>query len=143
MSAEEVHSRYHILMEKYAKDLLIEGNTLKNMVSQGVLPAAFTYRKDLADFLATQKALGLDYENSPEIGVYTKLTAVAKELQASSDKLNSLIAQLEKLEGEEAAELAGTELTVALEDTRTKVDLLESYISDKAWPYPKYTELLF
>ncbi|KAJ3056605.1 hypothetical protein HK097_005768 [Rhizophlyctis rosea] len=143
MSAEEVHSRYHILMEKYAKDLLIEANTLKNMVSQGVLPAAFTYRKDLADFLATQKALGLDFENSPEIGVYTKLTAVAKELQASSDKLNSLISQLEKLEGDEAAELAGTELTVAMEDTRSKVDTLESYISDKAWPYPKYTELLF
>ncbi|KAJ3036436.1 hypothetical protein HDV00_002718 [Rhizophlyctis rosea] len=143
MSAEEVHSRYHILQEKYAKDLLIEANTLKNMVSQGVLPAAFTYRKDLADFLATQKALGLDFETSPEIGVYQKLTAVTKELQAAAEKLDDLISRLEKLEGDEAADLAGTELTVAMEATRVKVDTLEHYISDKAWPYPKYTELLF
>ncbi|RKO87927.1 hypothetical protein BDK51DRAFT_39029, partial [Blyttiomyces helicus] len=47
----ELKSRFHILMEKYAKDLLIEANTLKTMVLQGVIPAAFSYRKDLTESL--------------------------------------------------------------------------------------------
>ncbi|KAJ3299542.1 hypothetical protein HK104_008518 [Borealophlyctis nickersoniae] len=143
MSAEELHSRYHILMEKYAKDLLIEANTLTTMVNQAVLPAAFLYRKDLAAFLATQKGLGLDVEASPEIKVYHQLTEMTLKLQTSTDELSELTADLEKLEGEEQADAVGSQLLAKLEEVRVNSDGLEAKISDKAWPYPKYTELLF
>ena len=38
---EELESRYHVRLERYIKDMLIEVEALKNLVSGHVLPAAF------------------------------------------------------------------------------------------------------
>ncbi|KAJ2792751.1 hypothetical protein H4R20_006728, partial [Coemansia guatemalensis] len=48
-SEGELRSRYHILNERYAKDVIIEAETLKTIVGQQILPAAFEYRKFLAE----------------------------------------------------------------------------------------------
>ncbi|TPX58403.1 glutamine synthetase [Spizellomyces sp. 'palustris'] len=139
----ELHSRFHILMEKYAKDLVIEGNTLKNMILQGVLPAAFNFKKDLADSLNSQKNLSLDIEGSPELNTLKKVSKLTADLQQAVEKLSGIIDKVNGLEGEEQGDVAGAELTVSLDEVRHAADALEVYISDKQWPYPKYTELLF
>ncbi|KNC97555.1 uncharacterized protein SPPG_07029 [Spizellomyces punctatus DAOM BR117] len=139
----ELHSRFHILMEKYAKDLVIEGNTLKNMILQGVLPAAYNFKKELADSLNSQKNLGLDIEGSPELSTLKKVSKLTAELQQAVDKLSGIIDKVNGLEDEKQGDVAGTELTVSLDEVRQAADALEVYIADKQWPYPKYTELLF
>ncbi|KAI8913751.1 hypothetical protein DFJ77DRAFT_46054 [Powellomyces hirtus] len=144
MTTEEIHSRFHILMEKYAKDLVIEGNTLKNMIMQGVLPAAFAFKKELTDLVVSQKNLGLEISTLPEMKTLKTITTLTTTLQAAAEKLASIIDRVNALEGsEEQGDLAGAELTVALEEVRHASDALELYVSDKQWPYPKYTELLF
>ncbi|KAI9193189.1 uncharacterized protein BJ171DRAFT_604620 [Polychytrium aggregatum] len=138
----ELHSRYHILVEKYAKDLLIEAHTLKTMTVQSVLPAAFAYRKELADALKTLKEVGEDIATSPEKAILTRLKSQVDRLNAANDKLVSVIDKAEGLEGEAQADYSSAELTAAMEEVRAATDVIESQVADKYWPYPKYTELL-
>ena len=49
MTTEEVESRYHIRLERYIKDMLIELHTLREMVDTQVLPAAFQYANSLIE----------------------------------------------------------------------------------------------
>ena len=42
LTKEELESRYHVRMERYIKDMMIELHTLQQMVDTMVLPAAFT-----------------------------------------------------------------------------------------------------
>ncbi|KAJ3114951.1 hypothetical protein HK098_007123 [Nowakowskiella sp. JEL0407] len=139
----ELKSRFHILMEKYAKDLLIEANTLTTMVNQGVVPAAFEYRKQLADSLASMKSIGIDVAGVSEFKVLSILNGLTSDLQNAQDVLAEVVAKVEGLEGDEQADVAGTELLTAMEKVRISADALEAKVADKYWPYPKYTELLF
>ena len=42
-SKAEMESRYHMRLERYVKDMLIEMHTLEEMIDTMVLPAAFSY----------------------------------------------------------------------------------------------------
>ncbi|KAJ3097435.1 hypothetical protein HDU97_004883 [Phlyctochytrium planicorne] len=143
LTEQELNSRYHILLEKYAKDLIIEANTLRTMIVGSVLPAAFSYRKDLADSIVSQKNAGVSVDNAPEKAILAKLTTLVADLSAVVAKLDTTTEKVEAAHGEEAGELAGKELTVILEEVREKADKLEKEVADKYWPFPKYTELLF
>ncbi|KAI8803814.1 glutamine synthetase type III N terminal-domain-containing protein [Cladochytrium replicatum] len=136
----ELQARYHILNEKYAKDILIEANTLHTMLVQGVLPAAFTYRKELADSVTSLKGLGLE---GPEVTALKKLTEVTTAVQKAVEQLNAAIHEIHKHEGDEEANFASTVLLKAMEHAREVTDVLEFEVADKYWPYPKYIELLF
>ncbi|ORY47853.1 glutamine synthetase/guanido kinase [Rhizoclosmatium globosum] len=141
LSSSEVHSRYHIQLEKYAKDLIIEGSTLAGLIKKRVLPAAFTYRKELAESINSQAVCGV--EAVPEIKILKKLTADCISLQDANDKLEALVEKIDGMHGDEQGVAAGTELTVALEEVRSYSDAIEAHVGDKYWPLPKYTELLF
>lgn len=143
MTESEVQSRYHILLEKYVKDLVIEGNALKTMIFQGVLPAVFAYRKDLADSIVAQKTIGIDIAASPEKTTLDALTGLTVSLKKAGDKLGSLIDKINAADEETQGQLASVELTVVMEEVRTITDALENLSADKYWPFPKYTELLF
>src|SRR4029079_13742542 len=47
-SDEEIDSRYHVRLERYIKDILIEMHTLKEMIDTLVIPSAFSYSASLA-----------------------------------------------------------------------------------------------
>lgn len=143
VSKVELESRFHIVMEKYAKDLLIEGNTLKNMIFQTILPDAYSYRKVLADSLASMKACGIDISKSPERATFEELTAHTTALKSSAEKLVQVIEKVNSLENEAQAVAANAELIPLLDEVRTTADAVEAKTGDKFWSYPKYNELLF
>ncbi|KAI8907956.1 glutamine synthetase type III N terminal-domain-containing protein [Gorgonomyces haynaldii] len=143
MTDSEIKSRYHILCEKYAKDLIIEAGTLKNMVAQGVLPGVFSYRKELADSVLAQKSIGIDVGQLPEKKALDSLATLAINLSAAQDKLTAALDKINTLEDVAQAEFASSDLVPAMEAVRSITDTLEAVIPDKTWPYPKYLELLF
>src|SRR4051812_20327087 len=49
LSEVELESRYHVRLERYIKDMLIELHTLRELVDTFVLPAAFQYAGSLAE----------------------------------------------------------------------------------------------
>ncbi|KAJ3324337.1 hypothetical protein HDV06_000376 [Boothiomyces sp. JEL0866] len=144
MTETEIKSRFHIVMEKYAKDIIIEANSLKSMILTGVLPAAYKFRKELLDSLVAQKSIGLATDSAPEKIVLDKVLDITSKLQAASDKLVAAITKINSIEDEIAqADFANTDIVGIMEEARTIADALEQITPDTHWPYPKYAELLF
>ncbi|KAJ1921153.1 hypothetical protein H4219_000751 [Mycoemilia scoparia] len=141
----ELRSRFYILNERYAKDILIEAETIKSMINQLVLPAGFEYRKVLAEAASALKSV--DVDNSPEVATLNKLTTVIKNLQSAYNKLVEVVENFNHAEEADEnssvhAKLALSTIRPAIEATRVSSDELESLVADKYWPIPKYTELL-
>src|SRR3954467_4520838 len=59
LTKEELESRYHVRVERYVKDMLIELYTLREMVDTLVIPAAFSYLGQLADAASQAKTAGI------------------------------------------------------------------------------------
>ena len=57
LSTEELESRYHVRIERYVKDLLIEINTMKEMVDTIILPATLQYHGVLSAGAAQARLL--------------------------------------------------------------------------------------
>lgn len=139
-SEAELNSRFHILMEKYAKDLLIEAETLKNMVNVSILPAAFDFRKELADTIKTLKDIGAD--GTPERSILDKVHKIVVELQKVAKDLEAAIEKVNTADEHDQADVASKEILPPMNIIRTLVDSLEQILADKHYPYPKYSELL-
>ncbi|KAI9190331.1 hypothetical protein H9P43_001765 [Blastocladiella emersonii ATCC 22665] len=140
---EELHSRYHVLVERFTKDLLIEANTLKFMATQTILPAVFEYRKSLANTIAALK--GIECDASAEVAAVGALASHLNGLRTAVDELDQAINKVNAAGDDPVAQakLADTALLPAMDAVRVHADALEQVVADKFWPLPKYTELLF
>ena len=143
LSKEELESRYHVRVERYVKDMLIECQTLREIVDTMVLPAAFAYANRLADGAALAKAAGI--KKIPQLSAANDLGATImalqnarKELGAASDKANHM-----HDDPEAAAKLLTSRGAAAMDNVRSLCDELELKIADDLWPLPKYREILF
>ncbi|KAJ2005286.1 hypothetical protein H4R26_002043 [Coemansia thaxteri] len=142
-TASELTSRYHIINERYAKDVLIEAETLVTIVGQQILPAAFEYRKGLAEAAAALKAV--DVGAGPEVDTLNVLTplvaALQGQLRALTQASEAAVAHASD-DSNSHARFACENLVPAIASTRAAADALEVVVADKFWPLPKYTELL-
>ncbi|KAF7725276.1 hypothetical protein EC973_000286 [Apophysomyces ossiformis] len=139
-SDAELNSRYHILIEKYAKDVTIEAQTLLTMVTQQVLPAAYQYRRELAESANSMRAINVVAE--PEISLLNELTPIVAGLQQRTQQLKQLMIDMDSITDlVELAEAASSKVIPSMEAVRELADKLERVVADKLWPLPKYTEL--
>jgi glutamine synthetase len=143
LSDAELQSRYHVRMERYVKDMLIELHTLKEMVDTMILPAAYSYAGSLAAAAAEAKTAGID--EIPQLGRANEVGRLAKQLEVRRDALVKVIEQAEAAHDEprRAAYLLTTEGAQAMAAVRESCDALELLVSDDLWPLPKYREILF
>jgi len=137
----EVHSRYHVRLERYIKNMMIEVDTMKSMLDTMVLPAACSYHATLAWGAASAKTAGM---NSPAVHVADRVSALAAALQAARTKLDAAARKAEAAGDEaEKARLYSLDVATAMTEARTASDELESVVADDLWPLPKYREMLF
>jgi glutamine synthetase len=143
LSDEELDSRYHVRLERYIKDMLIEMYTMREIVDTMVLPAAFAYAGELAESAAQAKSAGIKV--IPQISTANDLGSIITDLQKHRAAMCKVIDKAEAMHDDIAkqAEL----LTAAGADTMAEVrkccDAIELAISDDCWPLPKYREMLF
>jgi glutamine synthetase len=143
LSEEELHSRYHVRLERYTKDMLIELHTLRELVDTFVVPAAFEYSSKLAQGAAQAKSAGIT--SIPAVEAANKIGDMIVNLQKHRAALGKVI---DKAEGMHEDPVKQAELlTAAGADTMLEVrkccDALESSVADECWPLPKYREMLF
>ncbi|MBK5188728.1 MAG: glutamine synthetase type III, partial [Gemmatimonadaceae bacterium] len=143
LSKPEIESRFHIRLERYVKDMLIEMHTLAELVDTMVLPAAFAYASMLVDSAANAKTAGVTVV--PQLATATQLGRMIEALQARREALGQVT---DKAEGmHDALEAQATLLTSAgaerMADVRQSADALELVVSDELWPLPKYREMVF
>jgi len=143
LSKEELESRYHVRMERYVKDMLIEMHTLKEIVDTMVLPAAYEYAGALALSASQAKSAGIrtipQRERAEEVG------ALAVRLKAGRDALAKLVDRAEGMHAslEKCAVLLTGSGAGAMAEVRAASDALELLVADGSWPLPKYREMLF
>ncbi|KAI0218743.1 hypothetical protein L0F63_004184 [Massospora cicadina] len=133
-------SRYHVLVERYSKDLLVEANTLVSLIRTSILPSTFEYRKHLADAAIALNSLDLD---APEKTLLEETSPLVAQLLEAVRTLEGHIERAQTLEEEAQAEACTKEIVPAMESVREVADKLEQLVADKFWPLPKYREILF
>ena len=143
LSKEELESRYHVRMERYVKDMLIELHTLREMVDTMVLPAAYQYAGALATSAAAAKSAGI--RTIPQIERANEVGALARQLKTRRDAMVKLIGRAEGMHEslEKCAALLTSGGADAIAAVRGPSDALEVLIADSMWPLPKYREMLF
>lgn len=140
-SLAEVHSRMHIRLERYVKNLQIEVDTLRSMIDTQILPACYAYSGDLAASVKANLDAGVP---SPQKETLAKLNALLTSLHAKRKEFESLHQKAEGTAGEEEkAKLYAGDISTSMADVRHVVDELESMVGDDYWPLPKYREMLF
>ena len=144
LTEEELESRYHVRLERYIKDLLIELHTLREMVDTLVLPSAYSYSGSLLEAISQAKAARITGA-IPQVEAVTQLHKQVKELQKQRAVLDKAITKAESMHEsleECAAYLTGPGAD-AMARVRAACDALEVSIDDDCWPLPKYREMLF
>ncbi|MFZ4437222.1 MAG: glutamine synthetase III [Syntrophales bacterium] len=142
ISHKEMHSRYDIYVEAYAKQLCIEALVAIDMVKKQFIPAAAEYATFLAESIASFKAV------SVPAPVQEDLLRKAAELMASAyNNLEKLEAATTKAQGiadtVKKAEAYRDKVATAMRNLRTDIDALEMIVPNDMWPVPTYAELLF
>ena len=141
-SSSELHSRYHVLVERYGKDVMIEATTLRSMLFTGIMPVAYAYRKELAESAMALKSVGAGF--AAEKAVLDELEPITMKLAQLGKELTKAIeTSVKDKEAEELAEFMNNDVLPILSAIRSQTDLLEELVPDNKWPFPKYTELLF
>ncbi len=139
----ELDSRYHVRVERYVKDMLIELHTLREIVETMVLPAAFGYAGELAASAAQAKAAGISM--IPQIATANDIGALIDKLKSNAAALTKVIDRVEAMHDDPAgqADVLTSEGADTMAAVRGICDGLEVSIADDAWPLPKYREMLF
>jgi glutamine synthetase len=143
LTDEELESRYHVRLERYVKDMLIELHTLREMVDTMVLPAAYGYSGSLIDAAAKAKTAGI--AAVPQVAAANEVGKLIKTLQRERAVLVKVIAKADAMH--ESLESCAAYLTddgaEAMGRVRAACDALELVVDDECWPLPKYREMLF
>jgi glutamine synthetase len=140
-SSAEVHSRLHVRLERYVKNLQIEVETLRSMIDTQILPICYAYSGDLAVSVKANADAGVP---APQKETLTKLNTLVSTLHAKRKELEAVHHKAESAVGEEdKAKLYAVEVSMAMGEVRGVVDELESMVGDDYWPLPKYREMLF
>jgi len=138
--AEEIDTRYNVLLERYIKIREIELETQIDMIHQFVIPSGLEYKKVLADIIKDQQIIGVSSQF--EMEAYKKVTAKIDEIHALSQslakELNGDHSDHQKYAEKIASELMTTSTTMA-----TVCNELEELIPNQFYSLPKYYDMLF
>jgi glutamine synthetase len=141
LSKEEIHSRYHINVERYVKTLDIEISTLAEIVSGFVIPAI---EKQLTALNAAHGAITLSSLKKMHLERIKTLEGVFEEVLNGLETVNDTLEKIRMMPDEtakmEAFATTGQKATSKLRDA---ADRSERLIADELWPLPKYREMLF
>ncbi len=143
LTKKELESRYHVRMERYVKDMLIELSTLREMTDTMVLPAAFEFMGSLTSAAAQAKTAGIS--SIPQIAAANEIGKMIEDLRKKRDRLDKIIVRAEGIheDAPAQADLLTADGANAMLDVREVCDRLEVTVGDDYWPLPKYREMLF
>ena len=142
-SKVEIASRTEILLENYTKGINIEALTMVDMAKKQIYPAVMDYTKDVCSALASMKSVGI--ENPTQEKLANKLSSSLKCLDAAVGELEQALINA-KDASEDIYKLSRfyrDEVFSKMQSLRAVADELETIVSEKYWPFPVYSDLLF
>ena len=139
---EEMFARDEILFDTYSKTLQIEAITMERMTTQDILPAAFSYQKELLTTLQLKKQLSIDGE-PVELRLYNALSKEIKGIVEAAEKIQTILSSTGGLSLPQVSKIYADTLIPAMNTLRQHGDRLEEMVDRQIWPYPQYTDLLY
>ncbi len=139
LSKEELHSRYDIYVEQYAKHINIEAQTAMQMVRRLYFPAAIRYMTELGNSMAVAgKSASVQKELLEAIGnLLTSANKKLKKLEEETIKSQAI----DKVEKQAVA--FRDKVRPCLNDLRADIDAIEVVMPSDLWPVPVYSDMLF
>ncbi|MBI4346202.1 MAG: glutamine synthetase III [Elusimicrobia bacterium] len=140
---EEVHAKYDIKLEAYAKTKEIELKLLKELALQFVLPTLARQVSSYGDAAGKLDAAGKSAGNA----LKSKVVELGKLAAEIDEGIAAVDAALEAADAEKSlskkAKLLCTKGVSALNDLRCACDRTEGVVENCLWQLPKYREMLF
>jgi glutamine synthetase len=142
LTKEELESRYHIYLEKYAKQINIEAGVAIDLSRRYLFPAVTAYAGSLAGNASALASVGAP--NIPQAKQAKRIAELSAELYDETTKLENVLAEVQAMEDILTQAKAYFEKVLpAVDKVRIPGDALEKLVSKEAWPFPGYEELLF
>ena len=135
----ELESRYEVYSEQYILSIEVEAKLVIDMATTSIYPAAAAYLSELTSTIASASEVGVTLDNS----LAKKVASAADAMMADVGKLSLAIEEHGFPTVEDHMKFCAGEIRTLMDSIREKADLLETLVADSAWPFPKYSEMLF
>jgi glutamine synthetase len=140
----EIHSRYEILLENYAKTIHIEALTLVDMVKKEVIPSVLSFQGDLSATANGKKSVSADISVEVEEKLLSKLSNLGNFLFTKIEELEGDLIEAKNISDSlEMSKFYRDRIFMNMNALRSVIDELETFIGKKYWPYPTYAEILY
>lgn len=147
MTAREAEARYEVLNEIFVKKLQIEARVMGDMITNHVVPTAFSFQNTLINNVRGIKELfPAEYEQmcSTQLNLIKKISGYVNALHDLVDEMVEARKVANKIDDMPTKAAAYNDTVLPyMGKIREIADKLEMYIDDELWPLPKYRELMF
>jgi len=143
-TVDELKSRRDIMLENYCKSIVIEANTMINMVHKRIAPAITRFTSDLAKQAAEKKFLFPDLACSYETELVVQLSTLTDSIAEKTADLEKAVLGLQSAEDiiAESVLIRDTVLP-RMGELRVPCDRAELLTAKSYWPFPTYGDILF
>ena len=143
-TVDELKSRRDIMLENYCRSVVIEANTMINMVHKRIAPAITRFTADLARQSADKKALFPELACSYEAELVIRLSALTDQITEKTDELKDAVLALQQAKDiiTESERIRDTVLP-KMSALRIPCDQAELLTAKGYWPFPTYGDILF
>lgn len=144
-SVDEIHARYEIELENYAKIINIEALTMIDMAKKDMIPAVTSYVRELTDTALAKKALSDAIPTSVEEDLITSLSNKLVCFSKKTAELENAVIGASEYEGDVLAYAKYYRESVfsVMTEIRAIGDAMETETAADYWPYPSYGEMLY
>jgi len=145
LTERELHARHEIYLEEYMTKVGIEAKIIIELTMNQILPASFSYQKQLVDIILRSQNANLPQNGfSVQQAIVDRLNEHIGGAYKKVIQLESEMAEIDKIENtRERAVAYAKQIKPLFQSIRDHVDELELLVDDKSWPLPKYREVLF
>lgn len=143
-SEAELRSRCEIMLDNYCKTVIIEANTMADMVQTEIAPAVTAYTLKLSKAAAAKRAVDNVLICSYECGLIKKLSVLTDRIALKREELENTLLELHNA-GDimTEANMIRDRVLPAMSELRVACDEAETLTAKKYWPFPTYGDLLF
>ena len=140
----EMHSRYEVELEHYAKVINIEALTMLEMARKQLLPAVNAYMSEVANTAASKLAVSESISVRSETKTLEKLSVDADAMSDAIDTLQDAVDAAKALPTEALKADAFRDNVIPLMNTlRAAADDAETLCGEDYWPLPSYSKMLY
>jgi glutamine synthetase len=142
LGEHEWHARYEILLERYCKEINIEGLTTVSIAKRQILPAAIEYSNMVASTINSVKAAGATSKAQSKI--LADVCSLIDDLQVGIVSLEEAIEKSAAIDDVPKGARSYRDAVIpAMAEVRKAADSLEMLVDADMWPLPTYAEMLF